>query len=58
MFEPFFTTKTDGTGLGLAVSQNLVAQYGGQIAVANQDGGRGVVFTVQLPLAQAESATA
>ena len=55
VFEPFYTTKTDGTGLGLAVSQNLVAQYGGQIAVANQDGGRGVIFTVHLPLAQTES---
>ena len=51
VFEPFYTTKTDGTGLGLAVSQNLIEQYGGQIAVANQDEGRGVLFTVQLPLA-------
>lgn len=53
LFEPFYTTKTDGTGLGLAVSQNLVAQYGGEIAVANCVDGPGVVFTVRLPLVQA-----
>ncbi len=50
VFEPFYTTKIDGTGLGLAVSQNLVEQYGGDIAVANRSHGRGVVFTVRLPL--------
>lgn len=50
VFEPFYTTKADGTGLGLAVSQNLVEQYGGDIAVANRGGGQGVVFTVRLPL--------
>lgn len=55
VFEPFYTTKADGTGLGLAVSQNLVAQYGGRIAVANRSGSQGVVFTVSLPLAQEES---
>lgn len=53
LFEPFYTTKPDGTGLGLAVSQNLVAQYGGEIAVANCIDGPGVVFTVHLPLVQA-----
>lgn len=51
VFEPFYTTKSDGTGLGLAVSQNLVEQYGGQITVANRQTGRGVIFSVRLPLA-------
>lgn len=51
VFEPFYTTKSDGTGLGLAVSQNLIEQYSGAISVANGDGDRGVVFTVRLPLA-------
>ncbi len=57
VFEPFYTTKIDGTGLGLTVSQNLVAQYGGEIAVANRSDGRGVVFTVRLPLARPSGAT-
>lgn len=53
VFEPFYTTKTDGTGLGLAVSQNLVEQYGGQITGANRPDSRGVIFTVSLPLVAA-----
>ena len=53
IFEPFYTTKSDGTGLGLAVSQNLVEQYGGHIAVANRKDERGVIFSVHLPLAAA-----
>ena len=53
VFEPFYTTKTDGTGLGLAVSQNLIEQYGGRITAANRPDGAGVVFTVSLPLASA-----
>jgi len=50
IFEPFFTSKPDGTGLGLAVSHNLVQQHGGTLAVRNQANGKGVVFTIELPL--------
>ena len=39
-----------GAGLGLAISQGIVAAHGGTIAVANREGG-GAVFTVWLPLA-------
>lgn len=48
MFEPFFTTKSDGSGLGLSVSQVIVQQHGGTIGVENL-AGRGVTFTIQLP---------
>lgn len=51
IFEPFYTTKSDGTGLGLAVSKNLIEQYDGHIAVTNRPDGSGVLVTVQLPLA-------
>lgn len=53
VFEPFYTTKTDGTGLGLAVSQNLIEQYGGRIAAVNRPDGAGVIFTISLPLTAA-----
>jgi len=50
IFEPFFTSKPEGTGLGLAVSHNLVQQHGGTLTVKNQPNGKGVVFTIGLPL--------
>jgi signal transduction histidine kinase len=49
IFEPFFSTKHSGSGLGLAVSQEIVVQHGGSMAAANQSGG-GAVFTVLLPV--------
>jgi two-component system nitrogen regulation sensor histidine kinase GlnL len=49
LFTPFFTTKTKGTGLGLAVSQKIVAQHGGAIRVES-DPGQGTVFHVYLPI--------
>lgn len=49
IFSPFFTTKKDGTGLGLAVAQQIVTRHGGMIMVdPNQP--RGAVFTVLLPV--------
>ena len=50
LFDPFFTTKaSDGNGLGLWVSQNLVQRYGGHIGLDCPDGG-GCSFTVWLLL--------
>jgi nitrogen-specific signal transduction histidine kinase/CheY-like chemotaxis protein len=50
MFDPFFTTKRvgDGTGLGLAMVQGIVADLGGAIDVATQVG-VGTTFTIWLP---------
>jgi C4-dicarboxylate-specific signal transduction histidine kinase len=47
--EPFFTTKIGRTGLGLAVSHNVVQQHGGTLAVENLTNERGVVVTIKLP---------
>jgi len=50
IFRPFFTTRAKGTGLGLAVVQELVGAMGGTLAVASEPD-RGATFTVVLPAA-------
>ena len=47
LFDPFFTTKEQGTGLGLPVAHQIMAQMGGMLlAQRNPDGG--VMFSVIL----------
>ncbi|MEW6110141.1 MAG: ATP-binding protein [Nitrospirota bacterium] len=48
IFDPFFTTKEKGTGLGLAVSYDIIKSYRGDILVENKPGG-GTIFKVRLP---------
>ena len=54
IFEPFFTTKPQGvgTGIGLSVSQGIIAAHGGEIAVASRPEG-GALFTITLPATSA-----
>ena len=49
LFRPFFTTKTAGHGLGLAVSQNIALEHGGEITARNREGG-GASFALCIPL--------
>ena len=51
IFEPFFTTKEGGTGLGLAVSYEIVQNHGGNIEAKNNPG-PGATFTLTLPCEQ------
>jgi PAS domain S-box-containing protein len=48
LFEPFYTTKSDGVGLGLFISRNIIEDHGGRIEVTSEPG-EGTTFTVWLP---------
>ncbi len=52
MFEPFFTTKRRGSGIGLAVSKNIVDGLGGRIDVESASG-VGTTIRLTLPRARA-----
>ncbi|HIJ78327.1 MAG: ATP-binding protein [Desulfobulbaceae bacterium] len=51
IFDPFFTTKDvgEGSGLGLAVTREIITKHGGEIKVSCPDEG-GTVFTIMLPV--------
>lgn len=56
IFEPFFTTKPigSGTGLGLAVSKELIEKYSGSIT-ASRNEPKGTVMTVRIPIRNCEA---
>ena len=49
LFTPLFTTKSHGTGLGLPISQQIIAQHGGTIRVESAPA-QGTCFRVYLPV--------
>ncbi len=48
IFEPFYTTKSQGTGLGLAVVENVIRAHNGIIR-CDSEPGKGTAFTLSLP---------
>ncbi|MCE9578231.1 MAG: HAMP domain-containing protein [Deltaproteobacteria bacterium] len=49
LFDPFFSTKERGTGLGLALTHQIVRDHGGAITVASAPGA-GATFVVSVPV--------
>jgi signal transduction histidine kinase len=49
IFDLYFTTKRNGTGIGLAVTQQIVAAHGGTIEVDSAPG-RGTTMRVRIPV--------
>jgi signal transduction histidine kinase len=50
LFDLYFTTKPEGTGVGLAVTQQIITAHGGTIEVESRSG-HGTRMTVKLPRA-------
>lgn len=48
VFDPYFTTRRTGTGIGLAISRNIIEGLGGRITVASE-AGRGTEVRIELP---------
>jgi signal transduction histidine kinase len=49
VFAPFFTTKPSGTGLGLALVQQITTEHGGHVECESVPG-QGSTFTIFLPV--------
>jgi signal transduction histidine kinase len=50
LFEPYATTKAHGTGLGLAIAQRIAIEHNGELSYMGQNGARGAVFRLVLPV--------
>lgn len=49
IFDLYYTTKKDGNGLGLSISQKIIAQHNGSIAVTSKPN-QGTTFKIILPM--------
>jgi nitrogen fixation/metabolism regulation signal transduction histidine kinase len=50
LFVPFYTTKPAGSGVGLALAQQIARAHGGEIVLVNREDGEGARATIRLPL--------
>ncbi|BBB14525.1 sensor histidine kinase [Sphingopyxis sp. FD7] len=47
LFQPFMTTKDSGLGLGLVISRDIVAEFGGELTLV-ESGPAGTTFLIEL----------
>ncbi len=50
IFTPYFTTKETGTGLGMAITAQIIEEHGGEISIDSEEG-VGTTVTVKLKAA-------
>jgi signal transduction histidine kinase len=50
VFKPYFSTKSRGSGMGLALTEKIISQHGGNVTF--QTGPKGTTFRLLLPLKQ------
>jgi len=50
LFEPYFTTKTNGNGLGLTNTQNIILNHKGSVSVTSKTG-TGTTFVIKFDFA-------
>lgn len=50
LFVPFYTTKQKGSGVGLALAQQIARAHGGEVQLVNRVDGDGARATVRLPM--------
>lgn len=53
LFEPMFTTKQSGSGLGLVIARDIIAEHRGRIELVS--GSSGAVFLLGLPVTEAHA---
>jgi signal transduction histidine kinase len=53
LFVPFYTTKPAGSGVGLALAQQIARAHGGEIRLVNREDGEGARAIVRLSIESA-----
>ena len=49
LFVPFYTTKPSGSGVGLALAQQIARAHGGDVQLVNREDGEGARASIRLP---------